>query len=84
MVPRAGIEPALPKEPHFECGASTNSASGALCSAPYGTAGSLSMWADRFETIMKIVVAVGIALLVAGFLMDPVNVLGGLAGTETY
>lgn len=43
-----------------------------------------SMWADRFETFMKIVVAVGIALLIAGFLMDPANVLGGLAGTDTY
>lgn len=29
LVPPAGLEPALPKEPHFECGASTNSAKGA-------------------------------------------------------
>lgn len=29
LVPPAGIEPALPKEPHFECGASTSSAKGA-------------------------------------------------------
>lgn len=29
VVPRAGIEPALLSEPHFECGASTSSANGA-------------------------------------------------------
>ena len=29
IVPRAGFEPALREEPHFECGASTNAASGA-------------------------------------------------------
>lgn len=29
MVPRVGIEPTLPKEPDFESGASTNSATGA-------------------------------------------------------
>ena len=30
MVPPAGLEPALPKEPDFESGASTNSTTGAL------------------------------------------------------
>ena len=30
MVPRAGIEPALPKEPDFESGASTSSATPAF------------------------------------------------------
>lgn len=35
MVPPAGIEPALPEEPHFECGASTNSAKGASIMPPY-------------------------------------------------
>ena len=84
VVPRAGIEPALPKEPHFECGASTNSASGALCSAPFGTAGGLSMWADRFERLMMFVVAVGFVVLVAGFLSDPQKVLMAFVGAETY
>ena len=31
LVPPAGIEPALPKEPDFESGASTNSTTGAYC-----------------------------------------------------
>ncbi|CUX56180.1 hypothetical protein AGR4C_Lc40335 [Agrobacterium tumefaciens str. Kerr 14] len=34
MVPQAGIEPALLSEPHFECGASTNSAIGATVVMP--------------------------------------------------
>ncbi len=34
MVPQAGIEPALLAEPHFECGASTNSAIGATVVMP--------------------------------------------------
>ncbi len=36
MVPRAGVEPARPRSPHFECGASTNSANGASQSAVAG------------------------------------------------
>jgi hypothetical protein len=39
MVPPVGLEPTLLAEPHFECGASTNSTTGAR---PCGTAGAQS------------------------------------------
>lgn len=42
------------------------------------------MWNDRFEGLMKVVVALGIAVLVAGFLLDPINILGHLGGSPQY
>ncbi len=49
VVPRAGIEPALLSEPHFECGASTSSANGAQQDKyPVGKGGSPMAEADTW------------------------------------